>query len=155
MSYAYNADMYCDDCAEGIKSDCGEDTGDTDEYPQYDHSDESDCPWHCGDCGVFLENSLTADGYDYVQEAVNEGSDTARLEWGPYYNIKPKNSGHLDGLECPECEALGPFSIGLMTMVTDLTGPDNYSDPAYESESPCYCPQCDFRGIVEDFYNAS
>jgi len=91
--YAYNADTWCDDCAEEIKDrilrehrlvtpvtfvpsdeDLDDlDTGDTDEYPQpYGYSTESDCPQHCAGCGIFLENELTTEGADYVREAVRE-----------------------------------------------------------------------------------
>lgn len=45
---------------------------DSDEYPKYVDDDtlESDSPDHCGDCGEFLENALTAEGLAYVREAI-------------------------------------------------------------------------------------
>lgn len=101
MSYAYNAEMFCDSCAAEIMIELDnadhEDSGDTDEYPQSDGgNDESDCPQHCAECAVFLENSLTTDGYDYVKGAVetdlNDGryDSIACREWASYYGIKVK-----------------------------------------------------------------
>jgi hypothetical protein len=37
-----------------------------------DGGGESDCPQHCGTCGVYLENPLTKDGIAYVLEAIEE-----------------------------------------------------------------------------------
>ncbi len=98
MSYAYQAAMWCDDCARAVMADLDakgvEDTGDTDDYPQGDSSDgEADCPQHCDDCGVFLENPLTSDGYDYVREAIADARKSKRTdsvaltEWAPFYDL--------------------------------------------------------------------
>jgi len=111
--YIYQADTWCDDCAERIKDrllpirmnetgdrGCYDDfdpddetTFDSDEFPKgpYD-SDESDCPNHCAGCGVFLENDLTTDGADYVRDAVREDMAAGRTdsiaitEWKPFYD---------------------------------------------------------------------
>jgi hypothetical protein len=51
----------------------GEDNGDSDRYPQGPYPNgggEADSPQHCDACGVFLENPLTPDGYQYVDEAI-------------------------------------------------------------------------------------
>ena len=112
--YAYNAALWCDNCAEKIKAwaDCNgrEDTGDTNEYPQYCCSDESDCPEHCDGCGEFLENDLTSDGVDYVREAVDkdeEWGDTDSIAvtvWKPFYSyIDYANWGN-----CTECNKFAP-----------------------------------------------
>jgi hypothetical protein len=85
-AYMYQADLYCEECGEKIKADlkatCAvpenpsdEATFDSDDYPKGPFPDgggESDCPQHCGGCGVFLENPLTSDGYNYVEEAIQE-----------------------------------------------------------------------------------
>jgi hypothetical protein len=98
----YQADMWCADCAESIKSRIqaegnapadpdDEYSYDSDEYPKdCDCSCESDSPQHCAageDCinaitfddrpgiGCWLENDLTSHGEDYVVEAVNEARD--------------------------------------------------------------------------------
>jgi len=99
MAYAYNAAMWCDDCATTIMRDLDakgvEDTGDTDDYPQGDSSDgEADSPQHCDGCNAFLENPLTADGYAYVRETILEDCRTGRTdsvactEWAPFYGIE-------------------------------------------------------------------
>jgi hypothetical protein len=88
------------------------DNGNSDAWPDGPHSDgggESDCPQHCGmgaDClnaltlrdgskvGCFLENPLTACGYEYVREAVYDSQlpypDENKMEipmlWDKYYN---------------------------------------------------------------------
>jgi hypothetical protein len=59
---------------------CGKRTLDWESKSEYTHDSdiflkgpypngggESDAPEHCDDCGVFLENSLTDEGRDYVQ----------------------------------------------------------------------------------------
>ena len=112
--YLYAADLFCEDCGKAIRDrldregfeTCGlhddEHTYDSDEYPKGPYPDgggEADSPWHCGsgpDCinaiefsdgckvGRWLENPLTADGVEYVREAVQEGGEVAEL-WAEYY----------------------------------------------------------------------
>ena len=108
--YAYNAALWCDDCAEKITDKLDkaghEDTGDTNEYPQwYSDSEESDCPQHCDGCGEFLENSLTSYGEDYVKEHVDDDEEAGITDsvvvtvWKPFYDyIDYGNWG-----ECAEC----------------------------------------------------
>jgi hypothetical protein len=96
MCYAYNAALLCDDCAnevmKGLDCDGCEDTGDTNDYPQYCNSDESDCPEHCDHCNCFLENDLTSDGEEYVRNAVRDDLESgcndsvAVMEWMPHYS---------------------------------------------------------------------
>ena len=84
--YIYNADVHCEDCGEQIIKTLNpsQDTGDSDDYPQGPTDQgESDCPEHCGSCGVFLENDLTTDGYDYVREAV--ANNDAPKVWQEFY----------------------------------------------------------------------
>jgi len=75
---------------------------DSDEYPKGPYPDgggEADYPQHCGsgpDCvnaielsdgrniGVWLENDLTAQGIEYVREAIRQGGEVAKL-WEEYY----------------------------------------------------------------------
>ncbi len=97
MSYAYNAEMFCDDCANAIKAELDtagyEDIGDTNEYPQYVGSKEADCPQHCADCAEFLANDLTTDGMEYVQDTINDDMEAGCIDsvacktWGPFYGI--------------------------------------------------------------------
>lgn len=130
MSYAYNCEMICDDCAEKIKAelDC-KDSGDTNEYPQYASSDESDCPDHCGHCGVFLENALTTDGEDYVIQNVNCSllaglmDSVAVTEWMTYYQ-------YLDYVE--QCEGCGDYFDN-----SELNAFGQCNDCEYDGTSDC------------------
>lgn len=99
MPYVYCADIYCGVCGKEIIEDCKDvheiDRDCTDSFPQFDDSSgEADCPQHCGECGVFLENPLTTDGYEYVKEAVLNDLKASNLEsiavteWGPFYDIE-------------------------------------------------------------------
>lgn len=108
----YQADMWCEDCAEEIKQriraegNAPEDEDDqhsydSDEFPKdCDVSCESDTVEHCAagedcinahefanslKCGVWLENDLTTDGIQYVKDAVREGGCVAAL-WEVYYD---------------------------------------------------------------------
>lgn len=91
-AYIYDADIYCDGCAEDIMArldrEGQEDTGDSGDYPQGPHGDgggEADGPQICGggaECvnaesfggrkiGAFLENPLTEEGVKYLCEMVS------------------------------------------------------------------------------------
>ena len=91
--YIYNADVYCSDCGEQIIKTLNpsQDTGDSDDYPQGPTDQgESDCPEHCGSCGVFLENSMTDEGYRYLREMlsdapVNEDQAAVHATWIAFY----------------------------------------------------------------------
>ena len=115
MTYAYQSDNYCDSCAEKIidslyeqaenvdDADIYTDTGDTDDYPQQAvGSDEADYPKACCDCGEFLENSLTTEGYTYLQGMINEyklngrGNEEILKMWADYYDIPWDNEEEED-----------------------------------------------------------
>lgn len=106
--YIYRADVYCDLCAGVIMHDLLTASGkrlidyahecdyDSDEFPKgpFDAEfEESDTPNHCANCGVFLENPLTTDGYEYVREAVAQDKAEGQLDsialtiWAPFYDI--------------------------------------------------------------------
>ena len=105
MSYAFNADIYCDDCAEKIKEDIraegkepenssDERSFDSDDWPKWGNDDaEADCPQHCGSCGCFLENPLTPEGESYVKDAIVEHLRTGQGNreildlWADYYDV--------------------------------------------------------------------
>ena len=93
--YIYKANIYCEDCAfdhdsclyikwfgetqATIEKDVSQrliaDTGDSDNFPQGPYANgggESDTPQHCATCGLFLENPLTSNGYDYVKQAIHD-----------------------------------------------------------------------------------
>jgi hypothetical protein len=109
MAAIYQADIWCDSCADAIRSDLKATVGDTgfpfnpgdertydsDEYPKYawDH-DETDSPQHCGsgkDCleaetlsdgskvGMLIGTHLTDEGVDYLKEAIVCGGTVAEF----------------------------------------------------------------------------
>ena len=96
--YIFEADLWCEDCGKAILDKCtGVDDG---SMPQeVDVSGESDTPQHCGagpDCinaivfddgckiGCWLENELTSDGVDYVNEHAESPSEVTDL-WLKWY----------------------------------------------------------------------
>lgn len=92
-AYVYDGDLLCEDCAGKFIEEIGpnaEKTTDPNEYPQGpipDGGGESDYPQHCDDCGVFLKNPLTANGFEYVYEAAAEEITETVCEWLDYYRI--------------------------------------------------------------------
>ena len=99
-AYIYQADLYCEDCTDVIKSEIDGfgkfNTGNSDNWPQGPYSNgggESDSPAHCGRCGVFLKNTLTSDVYEYVYDSFAEficsgkGNADTIVEWEKFYNI--------------------------------------------------------------------
>lgn len=117
MGYIYQADVYCDDCGDSI---CGklhaqgsapEDTMDHSSYDSDDfpksadvEHEESDTPMYCAKCGKFLRNPLTRDGYQYVQEKLNETSvsrfsqlSPVLNDWAHWYNFT-----YWDQVDCDD-----------------------------------------------------
>ncbi len=104
-AYIYQAALYCKDCGASIREHLAregrapsnpsdEATFDSDEYPKGPYPDgggEADCPNHCDGCGMFLENPLTSDGYEYIAEAVARGGDVAEL-WADFYGIEGREA---------------------------------------------------------------
>lgn len=109
MAYIFCADIYCDDCGEAIcqhlkaegkaPANLCERSYDSDDFPKHCGNDEeSDCPDHCAtgeDCPNaitlpsggkvgYLFGELTADGVNYVKEAIAEGGEVAEL-WAEHY----------------------------------------------------------------------
>lgn len=94
--YMFQADLHCESCGEEIKAEidaagngpadsADEHSFDSDDYPKGPYPNgggEADCPWHCGTCGVFLENPLTPDGYEYLRQAVEDADSLIRDEDG-------------------------------------------------------------------------
>lgn len=104
MAAIYQAEIWCDCCAELIRERLDEiGTGDidttdeasydSDEYPKHaDDDEEADSPQHCAageECvsavelpsgqkiGCLIGTSLTSDGVEYVRQAVAEGGEVA------------------------------------------------------------------------------
>lgn len=99
-AYVYGADLYCADCGEDMLRDLSwwpqDRRDDSDQYPQGPYANgggAGDFPKHCGDCGVFLENPLTSDGYEYVKEKLHDWEVYGRgmahilLLWATYYDL--------------------------------------------------------------------
>lgn len=105
-AYMYQAALWCEKCITAVKEQIAkehpekvpqnpmdEDTFDSDDYPKGPYPDgggESDAPEHCDACHVFLENNLTADGQEYLMDAlaeyVTDSSGTAEVldEWADH-----------------------------------------------------------------------
>ena len=121
LVYIYAADIYCDECGEGICEQIicegfapaypdDEQSYDSDEFPKGPYPDgggEADCPQHCGagsDCynaielsdgtkiGAWLENLLTMEGVEYVRQSIHEDSDNEVCKlWAEWYSEELKN----------------------------------------------------------------
>jgi RadC-like JAB domain len=97
-AYAYQADLYCEDCGRAIQSQLRQegirDTGDTNDFPQGPYPDgggEADSPWHCAsdaECinamefsdvklGVWLGNPLTREGVEQLREMLDAPGPSA------------------------------------------------------------------------------
>lgn len=111
--WIYCADVYCEKCADAIKTrdrtfepkDAGDQASyDSEIWPKGPYSDEeSDTPEHCGsgeNCldptiidgdkyGQFFENPLTTDGEKYVKEATD---GPVKDFWMEFYGLKPKDN---------------------------------------------------------------
>lgn len=96
-AWIFNAALYCETCAADCLAQCKqegrEDYGCSQTYPQGPYADgggEADCPQHCDACGVFLENPLTTDGYEYVRSEIarhkSEEGPCLR-EWAEFYEL--------------------------------------------------------------------
>ncbi len=98
-AYVYQAELYCEECADKILCTLpmGDDvrlSDDSEVQPQGPYADgggESDSPQHCAQCGVFLENPLTQDGYAYVRECIADTRSTGHgavvQEWVEFYDL--------------------------------------------------------------------
>ncbi len=128
MAAIYQADVWCTDCADLIRSDIrckakgaelpfnpgDERTYDSDEYPKYASDDEeSDSPQHCasgesclnavelpsGRKVGLLFGSLTSDGVAYLRQSALEGGEVAAL-WVKHFSDEGYD---LELTECPHC----------------------------------------------------
>lgn len=98
--WIYKADLWCDTCMDLVKwmidkpqgyNPRDEHTWDSDDYPKGPYESthvESDTPNHCANCHKHLENRLTMEGEQYVQEAVTSGHGTTTVlaVWRDYYD---------------------------------------------------------------------
>ena len=92
LAYTYEADHHCEACAYARfgRNDQGDIVGVDDEGNEIGpwFEDESiDYPAHCGECHVFLENRLTADGVHYLEQAFSlpDGRADVLALWREFY----------------------------------------------------------------------
>lgn len=117
MAAIYQADVWCDDCADAIygKGDFRDHSGDSDDAPVYmDDDEESDSPQHCAageECFNAIEfpsgrkvgvlfGSLTSDGVDYVRETARGGGGEVANLWVQHFTDEGYD---LELTECPHC----------------------------------------------------
>lgn len=127
MAAIYQADVWCDDCANAIRerleAECkapedveDECSYDSDEYPKYaSDDDESDSPQHCAageECFNAIElpsgrkvgqlfGSLTSDGVEYVRsQALKDGSNEVVKLWVEHFASEGYD---LELIACPHC----------------------------------------------------
>lgn len=103
--YVFEAALWCESCGDNLKKETNipadldnESTWDSNEYPKGPYPDgggEADHPNHCMGCVVFLENPLTADGINYVVEALDafrldgRGDPETLDTWQSFYGLRP------------------------------------------------------------------
>lgn len=63
-----------------------------------------------------------------------------------------QNSNCLDGMQCPKCKSLEPFSIQCHCIVQVFdNGTDVTSDHEWDENSFCSCDKCHFSASVKEF----
>ena len=69
--------------------------------PYWEDLSHSDTPEHCTECGVFLDNRLTAEGEAYVKEAVlnGHGDPNVLATWREAYAYLFKREDLEEGME--------------------------------------------------------
>jgi hypothetical protein len=101
--YIYQSDVYCEACGDALKrrldkkgytpaNPSDEASYDSDKYPKGPYyNQESDGPEHCAHCGEFLENPLTTEGYQYLNQMILEHEEDGKGqsdiidEWKAFY----------------------------------------------------------------------
>ncbi len=118
--YVFQASLLCEECASDVRDDVpfphgadpeDEATWDSDEWPKGPYPDgggEADSPQHCDCCGLFLGNPLTAEGREYVQQAVQEAQGACWRQWATYYGIRAQSAG----AEVREADGVSPGRSG-------------------------------------------
>ena len=128
--YVFQAALLCESCADNLRrmlhatQDFGtlESRQDSDRYPQGPYADgggEADSPSHCDSCGLFLRNPLTADGEEYVREALCECRELTHVcgdvcrTWGTFYpHLLPTDEEEVDGYERDHAELVARRAYG-------------------------------------------
>jgi|SRR3954462_10194362 len=96
-AYIFQSALLCEDCARTVRreshtaivaqadADDNSDLAPIGPYPN--GGGEADSPQHCDHCGIHLQNPLTSEGYNFMQEAAQNPtshSDVIR-EWIRFY----------------------------------------------------------------------
>jgi hypothetical protein len=83
-AYAYQGALYCAGCTAKTMQN-------RPQGPLAHGGGAADMPQHCETCGTFLENPLTDDGRDYVQDALdrNDGKPDVLAAWSKFYRMEP------------------------------------------------------------------
>lgn len=64
----------------------------------------------------------------------------------------PENENCLEGIKCPKCKSLGPFSImGKALFKVSDDGTEDFTEVEWKDNNFCECRDCNFRGVVADF----
>jgi hypothetical protein len=96
-AYIFQAALLCSDCANAVfatNTANPDDRENSDHWPQGPYADgggEADTPQHCDHCGVFLENSLTPDGGEYVREKAKQFETGPDMSWQEIAELAGKN----------------------------------------------------------------
>ena len=63
------------------------------------------------------------------------------------------NTNCLEGMACPQCGSLGPFTIEIKTTVVmhDDGSELGRGHEQWDGDSYCGCRECDTHGVVSDF----
>lgn len=97
-AWIYQSDLLCESCAieRRVKlrhevitiADADANSDMAPQGPVANGGGEADCPQHCGDCGEFLENPLTPEGYQYIQDMANNKDSHSSVirEWLIFYD---------------------------------------------------------------------
>lgn len=67
------------------------------------------------------------------------------------------NTNCLEGMQCPKCQSLEPFTItaGIKVLVYDAGTEDLNLDYEWEDNASCACEKCDNAGRIADFKTAN
>jgi len=162
MAYIYQADVWCDACGEKIRKELtaqgdapedveDESTYDSDNFPKrYDaENEESDGPENCADgkCadvgkgrdareyGTFLENQLTVQGYENLQNMLNKHGKTLpdhAREWAKFYGFEYSENEYASAHEWLASKNPDMYLVALMDKIDGDTIQDTFQDEMEE-----------------------
>lgn len=141
--FVYQADTYCDRCGENMADELApevEDTGDTDDFPQYASDGEADCPNHCSDCEELIhEIRPTPTGRRYVADRLVAGEVSADLEdeWAEWADLPLEDHWDMEAVRA-YAEHHGDAVLALENFEDAYRGQwDSVEDYAHELAEDC------------------